>query len=141
MVHRYRVDEKGAKKLYKKIGSVSCSLFGGEAVYFNSIGFRHLILKHGVQRSSREIKRRFALLPYVAEIVEKSGRLISRKEKITNRPIHRHGKRTYSPSRATFWTLRAGVDGRDVTVIVRQFQGGKKHFLSVYDKKNKKLPS
>ena len=36
---------KEAKEEYKNIGYVECPAFGGESVYFNNYGFKHLVYK------------------------------------------------------------------------------------------------
>ena len=87
-----------------------------------------------------EIRRRLALLPYAAEIIEKSGKLVSRQERLAARPVHRHEKKVFMPANATFWKLADEIGNKKITVIIRQFQGGKKHFLSIYHAKNKNRP-
>jgi len=141
MADRHDDAEKISRALYVRIGSVSCPELGGEQVFFNRFGFRHLVVKHGIRRPLKEIRRRLALLPYAQEIIGKSGKLFSHQEKLASRPGHRHGKKVFIPVRTAFWRLTGEIGNKKITVIIRQFQGGKKHFLSIYDTRNKKLPS
>ncbi len=133
--------EEEAKEFYAKIGNVPCPLLGGEPVTFNSIGFRHLIRKRGIFRPKSEQRRRLALIRNAVDIVSGSGKLLSDRERQAARMVYRHGKRTHKPANAKFWTLVGDGGNKGVKVVIRQFRGGKKHFLSVYGKKNKKLPS
>lgn len=135
------MSEEEAKELYRKIGDVPCAATDGEIVSFNSIGFHHLILKNGIRRNGRDIARRFALLPYVSEIVRAESFLVSRNEKKVQRREYRHKRKAFILRKAVFWKLSGKTPVGEAIVVIRQFYGGKKHFLSVYPRKNKKLPT
>lgn len=127
----YENAKRKAKALYSKIGRVWCPALS-DYVSFNGMGFRHLVRKRGVPRSKKEQKRRFALLPFAEEIVRKSEVVVVRKEKETAQLAYRHQKREVNFVLAEFYSFVGNRNGRIVTVVVRRFEGGEKHFLSVY---------
>lgn len=107
-----------AKKCYSNIGEVWCGALNG-FVTFNGKGFTHLIRKGKSLRREKEQLRRFRLLKYAAQtLVSPSVQPVLRKEKLVN-----------------FWTFNKSYPNRIVIVIVRQFNGGKKHFFSIMDKR------
>lgn len=65
---------KRAKEDYYKIGSVPCSAFGGEIVYFEDDGFYHLIHKGNKFRSRIEQTRRVRLVKKAPNIIRLSSK-------------------------------------------------------------------
>ena len=58
----YEKSKKKAKKIYSKIGRVTCPALGDDSVAFNSKGFNHLVRKGRIPRKKNKQKRRFVLL-------------------------------------------------------------------------------
>jgi hypothetical protein len=119
------------KKLYKSIGNVSSPSLNDD-VAFNSMGFRHLIRKHGVRRPKSEQKRRFNLLVFAREVIKNPDEIIHSEPKKVVKLVYRHGKRKSIETSAKFWKMKKKFPDKTITVVIRQFQGGKKHFLSIY---------
>ena len=101
-------------------------------VAFNAVGFRHLVRKRGVLRSTDEQLRRFSLIPLAKEILENSNITIYHKKQESSRFLGNHKKNSVDMRQANFWTLSEKRGNKVITVIVRQFNGGAKHFFSVY---------
>ena len=135
----YKRTKEDARTYYSAIGNPPC-LFLAENVIFDRMGFQHLIRPRGVQRPKSEQMRRFALLPYVKEILEDPHANVKHHQKETVRVMKIGGKKTVKPTFADFWEFTAERDGKTIKVIVRQFPNGEKHFLSVYEKKAKTSP-
>jgi hypothetical protein len=115
----YRETKKKAETFYVSMKSTTPPKLES-VVFFNNIGFRHLIWKGGKHRSKREQMRRFALLYHVPKIISNPDATILRKVK------------HYGLVRAEFWIFKEKVDEKMVTVVVRKVGNGKKHFFSVY---------
>jgi hypothetical protein len=114
----YEKTKRDAYLFYKSIGQVWCPALN-DYVAFDDVGFYHLIKKGRRFRAKSEQMRRFAMLPYVENILA-SRLFISTEAKVIG------------TSRAQYWKF---VDDRDtdvVKIIIRQFKDGNKHFLSVY---------
>jgi hypothetical protein len=105
---------------YKKTGKVWCPVLK-DYVTFNSVGIHHLLRKRGGLRPKREQKRRFVLLRYAAGIIGDPKAVI----------LHQL-KDNPSGRRAHFWAFKYRYKRKAITVVVRQFENGAKHFLSVY---------
>jgi len=89
-------------------------------VFFNNIGFRHLMWKRGKHRTKREQMRRFALLPNVEKIINNPDATVLRKVK------------NYGAVRSEFWIFKEKIGEEMVTVVIRRVGKGKMHFFSVY---------
>ncbi len=112
----YEDAQRRAKGFYFKIGRVWCPLLN-DYIRFGGAGWRHIIRKRGVFRPKSEQKRRFALLDDAANLIEDS----------TTEVI-------YSEKALKFWKLIGRRPDCIIKVVIRQFEGGEKHFLSVYEK-------
>jgi hypothetical protein len=120
-----------AKSLYLSIGRVWCPALN-DYVVFNSIGFRHLMRKHGSLRLKSEQARRFNLIPLaVALIKNMEARIFHEKRTVDHRTYH-HEKRKVVSEYADFWVLFGAQGNTPVKVVVRQLKNGEKHFFSVY---------
>ena len=116
---------------YKNQGKVWCPILG-DYVSFNNMGLRHLIGKRGVLRSKKERERRFALLPQAARILgNPNARPVHQRKETIHRARHQEVTK-FRTSIADFWIFRENIDSKYITVVVRQFEIGKKHFLSIY---------
>jgi hypothetical protein len=111
------------RRFYQGIGRVWCLVLK-DYIEFNKSGFRHLIRKNGILRPYREQRRRFAALTYAKEIIETAQEYFFFEETMKQ------------GIRARFWSLVAMRSDFLVTVVIRQLGDGKKHFFSVYAKKN-----
>jgi hypothetical protein len=112
------------RRFYQGIGRVWCPVLK-EYIDFNKAGFRHLVRKKGILRSHKEQKRRFTLLAYAEEIIGDPQAQYSYEETFKEAII------------ARFWSFAATKNDFMVTVIIRQLKNGKKHFFSIYAKKQK----
>ena len=111
----YKEIRRRAKEFYKSIGAVWCPALN-DYVLFNKSGFRHLIRKNEAPRPRNEQLRRFALLSKAVKILGgTTASMISRKE-----------------INACFWALSERGGGATTKVVVRQINGHKKHFFSVF---------
>jgi hypothetical protein len=112
---------KNIKIEYYKIKSIRCYILSSENVFFNNVGFRHLIRKGGIKRPVLEQKRRFKLLKYCRTILTSEDVSVeyrtSKKEK----------------SKVEFWGITAIINKRKIRVIIRRINDGKLIFLSVMD--------
>ena len=125
-----------AKQNYKELGRFWSPALN-DYVVFNNVGFTHILRKHGVPRPKTEQKRRLALLNDVVEILTDKDVMLIHQEKFSQRSIHRDGKKATELKRAHVWKFVKEKDGKNIKVIVRQFEGGTKHFYSVYAKQQK----
>lgn len=120
---------KGAKQYMKYMMStwkqkpVVSPLFNNAKVRLDGMSYKHLFETHGKPRPSADIVRRAKCLPYVRDILERTGKpaehLISNKDE------------SYSV------IGKANIDGvdRGVKVIVSKHTDGKYFYLSVMDLK------
>lgn len=127
----YKKAKRNAEKSYKKIVNVWSPAFE-EHIGFNSTGFDHLAWKQRKMRSKEEQMRRFSLIPDAARIIVSSVMATEHRSTITTHETYRRNRRKIITSRADFWSFTEKRDGKTITVIVRQFEGGKKHFFSVF---------
>ncbi len=128
----YEKAKQKAKRTYSRLGWISCPAFSGEAVAFTSEGFNHLLRKGRVPRTRNEQKRRFALVPYVAQIIKNPKAVILFERRETKTLVNRHGDKITVQSIADFWTFVDHIDGCKIKVVVRQLsEKGGKHFFSV----------
>jgi len=124
------------KEYYSNIGRVWCPVLN-DYISFNSTGFRHLLRKKGVLRAGADQKRRFNLLTNAVSIIANSEIIVDHKREEALHRIHRDGKGVMVSDMVDFWKLtRRGPDNA-ITIVVRQFENGNKHFLSIYSKKQK----
>ena len=126
----YEKSKKLAKKIYSKIGRIPCPVFPDELISFTSDGFNHLIRKGRIPRTKNEQKRRFALVPYIEEIIKNPQIITFRKteEKYT---VNRHGKNIKITSVANFWTFHNKIKDCNIKIVIRQIQNGQKQFQSI----------
>jgi hypothetical protein len=127
----YNKAKEKAKKIYSNIGTVKCPALGDEYVFFSSFGFNHLVRKGRVPRTKNEQKRRFTLLPYVEKIVKNPKAVIIYRKETIKEKSNRHGEKILIESIAHFWALIEKIEDCEIKVVVRQLEGGNKHFFSV----------
>ena len=133
----YREIRKKARKSYLELKSVSCLKLDGEPVFFSEAGFRHLIQKDKKYRPKSEQRRRFALLPYAADIIADPSSELTSDTRTIFLTKKSFGRRIVIPSEATFWAFTNQREGKIVKVIVRRVGNGNRHFYSIYAKKQK----
>jgi len=105
---------------YKDIRYIECPAFSNEKIYFNKHGFNHLIRKGFIPRTKEEQIKRLSLLPLSKAIIINSKKYSRYLKKEDKHPI------------AYFWSLISNNSNVSVTVIVRQLDGGYKHFYSIF---------
>jgi hypothetical protein len=123
--------KKNPKVLYGKIGTMWCPALN-EYITFNRLGFQHLLRKRGIPRTKEEQERRFALLPFVKEIVGDPCAKFYYQKKTSFSRLDRHNKTIRTSNNAEFWRLSKEIDGKRINVVIRKINHGKKHFFSVY---------
>ena len=119
----YDEARKKAKAEYISIQQVWCPALG-DYVIFSSNGFRHLIRDGKKYRHKAEQKRRFALIPIAKKILEGS------------QVFARHAINSKEKN-VIFWVFMREGEDKTIKVIVRQIEGQKKKFLSVFEKNKK----
>ena len=119
----HRLFIKKSKTAYKKIECIECPAFVGEKIYFNKIGFNHLLWKGKKMRKPEEQIRRINLISKALEILESSKHFDEyRESKIRS---------SNSTSTAYFWSFVLKNKKGRIIVVIRQTNNGNKHFMSV----------
>lgn len=127
----YEKAKQRAIKIYSRIGQIKSSALNNDYVSFSRLGFNHLVRKGRIPRTKNEQKRRFSLLPYAENIIKNpKAVIIFRKEKIKEK-VNRHGEKILVESTAHFWTFVDKIKDCSIKVVIRQKNGGKKHFFSI----------
>ena len=127
----YEATKKKAKEFYVGIGRVWCPALD-DYIFFNSHGFRHLLRKQGKTRLIHEQRRRFALLGCVPNILAEPATIFVHTEGNISQLVKWRGRKMTNISPADFWTCRAIRDTGMITIVLRAFWMGRKHFFSVY---------
>lgn len=103
---------------------VKCPFFNNAKIRLDSTSYKHLFETHGVPRPSQDVIRRAKLLPYVRDVIERSGK--PAEHYIEN------GKESYSI------IGRANINGKDtgIKVIISLHRNDNNYYyLSVMDLK------
>ena len=132
----YKETKKKAKEFYGLLGRIWCPALN-DYVVFNNVGFGHLIRKRGMLRAKGEQKRRLNLLADVVDMIANSQISIDHQKKEALRSIHLDGQKMTVATPTDFWKFIQQKDGKLIKAIIRQFEGGAKHFFSAYAKKQK----
>ena len=128
----YNKTKTKAKSIYTKIGRIQCPALSGEHVSFTSEGFNHLMRKGRLPRTKNEQKRRFALVPFIEQIIKNPKAAIFYEKRETRVVTNRYGEKINVQSIADFWTFTETINGCKIKVVVRQTsEKGSKHFFSV----------
>ena len=127
----YEKSKKHAKSIYTKIGRIPCPAFDGELIAFTSNGFNHLIRKGRIPRTRNEQKRRFALVPYIEEIIKNPRAEITFRQTEEKYTVNRHGQDIHITSIANFWTFHSHLRGCNIKIVIKQIGGGQKQFQSI----------
>lgn len=120
---------KGAKKYMKymmgswKTNPVTSPFFNNAKIRLDGMSYKHLFETHGKPRPPADIVRRAKCLPYVRDILQRTGKPAE----------HLVGKKNESYSIVG----KANIDGTDrgIKVIVSKHTDGKYFYLSVMDLK------
>lgn len=122
MVNVRRVIKKN-KLFYKNIGVVYCPALKSD-VFFNSNGFRHLLLKYNRKwREIPEIILKLNCLKYVENVV-KNAKEISKTRTIVVK------KKESKSTICHYELVSKQKDGKVIRVILEKIGDGKIHFLS-----------
>lgn len=115
-----------SKREYFRIRAVMCPALGFELVYFNRLGWNHLLRKGRKYRGSDEQLQRLALIKYAPDIIVGSATFYAYKEDIVTDSV------------AHFWEFRRCVqidrNYISISVIVRKLNNGKIHFFSIFSR-------
>lgn len=120
-----------SEKFYVSIGEVYCPYFG-EKIAFNAKGLRHLKFKSDQQARPRDEQyARLKLLRHAPEVLKKSSTVqgIWHTKKFEVQKTNSRWERMMKE--VIFYEFIAVLDNVRVKVIVKEVQGGEKHFWSV----------
>lgn len=133
----YKKEKNRARLIYKKIGSVTCPVFNGELIYFNSKGFNHLIRKGRMVRPIKEQIIRFFLIRFVKRVIQKpvNRTIIEFEQRFVIERINKFGNKKSLKKPAKFWTIHQTIGNFLVKVVIIQVAGRRKEFLSVMGEK------
>jgi hypothetical protein len=123
----YNEAKTAAKDFYRSIDRIWCPALN-DYISFTQEGFRHLVGKKGIVRPRSEQRRRFMLLYSVKDILENPEVKFS------------HTITTTRNLRADYWVATGIMNNFHIKIVIRKVDGGKKHFFSVYGKKQKTTP-
>ncbi len=138
-IPEYENLKQETKKIYSRIGTISCPILNDETVTCASEGFRHLLRKGRVPRSRSDQVRRLFLVKHIKDILQNPYVSVKHERSEARTVVNQHGDKQSVYSVADFWTLSMNIDGNSIKLVVRQFPpNGKKHFLSIMDSDNKK---
>ncbi len=136
---------KRAEQSYKSIGQVYCPYLK-ERVCFNDKGIKHIKFKsEGKARERKDQFMRLKNIHLAPLIIEKSHTLQETQEKKIFVNIKTNTRRERILKTATYYgftaIIRDGNFSKRLKVVVRQIQGGNKHFWSIvpFWKNNKEL--
>ncbi|MEK7208068.1 MAG: hypothetical protein AAB699_00790 [Patescibacteria group bacterium] len=129
--HDFTEVSKKAEAFYASIGEVRCPYFGAR-IAFNAKGLRHLKFKSDqVARPRSEQYARLKLVTSAPEVLQRShtvqGIWHTRRFEMQN--TNSRWERVMKE--VTFYEFIAVLDDVRVKVIVKEVQGGEKHFWSV----------
>jgi hypothetical protein len=127
----YKKAKEKAKNIYSKIGHVKCPGLADARISFSRSGFNHLMRKGRIPRTKNEQRRRFALLPYVENIIKNPRAVIIYRKEEVKEKVNRHGEKILQESTAHFWTFVDKIEDCTVKVVIRQLSSSDKHFFSV----------
>lgn len=125
------MEKEEAKEYYSQLGRVWCPALK-DYVVFNSMGFRHLMRKRGKRRPNTEQQRRFALLPNARSIIFDPETIAIPGKRTAIQSTHEYGKKIEKVIPANFWVLAVPRKDVPITIVIRQFDKGEKHFFSIY---------
>ena len=116
---------RAAQIEYDKIENTMSPAIENSLVRFNAIGFRHLIRKARMRSRAEQISR-FNLIKYAPIIVGDPRVAVTYRQdiRIDGRIVR-------------YWALHKKIDGKRLSVIVRQVGNGEKHFYSIMERKPK----
>ncbi|MFA6446773.1 MAG: hypothetical protein WCW31_00760 [Patescibacteria group bacterium] len=123
-----------AKAIYAAHSKVSCPYLH-EQVHFNNEGFEHLLTRTWNRgRSSVEQYTRLRLLPKAIEVIEKSHLIQEYKESQTIVRVNSNSSWSKRLKQVIYYVFIAVYpqSGLRIKVIVKQVEGGKPFFWSVY---------
>lgn len=117
-INQKRLFIQESRNRYQQIGHVICPVLNQESIYFNSIGFKHLIRKKEKRNLDEQIFR-LTLIPYAVPII--TQRYVA----VTHRMYHVNGKEIH------FWGMEKQFKNRTIRVVIRQVGNGRKHLFSI----------
>lgn len=125
----YKKDRDAARRFYAGIGVVRCPALGDVGVVFGAAGFKHLVYKPS--RTDVEIIERLMLLQYAKRVVsEPTASMTYRVRKETYNST-KFGEKRRVVFSAYYWGLSSTVNGKKITVVIRQIERGGKYFYSI----------
>lgn len=123
--------KKRAEALYQTFGEVPCPYFG-ENIAFNAKGIRHLKFKSDQQaRPKTDQYSRLKLIHFAPEVLKKSRTLQGIWETKRFEVQKTNSRWEHVMKDVTFYEFIAVLDSVRVKVIIKQVQGGEKHFWSI----------
>jgi hypothetical protein len=129
--NNYEKAKREARAAYRNTGAAWSPAFQCH-IAFNVAGFHHILWKQNERRSKREQIRRFALLCRAKPIIEQTKNVATHRQTTVLHIARRRGKKKTRVLKADFWSLVQKSRDITVTVVIRQLEGGQKHFFSIF---------
>ena len=134
-----------AEKIYKKIEKVYCPYFK-EGVSFNDKGIKHLKFKsEGKARERKDQYMRLKNIHLAPLIIQKSSTIQEIHSKKIFVKVRTNTRKEVILKQATYYGFIAIIEdgnfNKRVKIVIRQIEGGNKHFWSIipFWKSNKEL--
>ncbi|MFH1030635.1 MAG: hypothetical protein V1770_05245 [bacterium] len=131
-ISNYQKIKEDALKFYGIIGQIKCPALKNESVYFNSIGFNHLVYKKAnCERSKQDQITKFKLLAKAKLIIGIATTFQEYDESLKEVIKKKYKKKIKETSTVYYWGFVAIINGYRIKVIIRQIGNGQKYFYSV----------
>jgi len=91
--------------------------------------------KNGIFRNDKEQRERFLLLPAAENILKENNFIHERR--LISKKIKWQGRVKVELRNVEYWIFTSRHKGKRIRLVIRQFEGGKKHFLTIYKSRSK----
>ncbi|MBU6447265.1 hypothetical protein KGQ24_00280 [Patescibacteria group bacterium] len=120
-----------AEQDYKAVGKIRCPYFN-EDISFNSEGLSHILFKSWNTARSRDDQYvRLRLLPLAVRVIKTSHTLQEYFETKRFERIRSNGNWQKQLKRVRYYGFVAIINNALIKVIIREVEGGQKHFYSL----------
>jgi hypothetical protein len=128
----YKVVLSNAKRIYSKIGKVSCPALNDKYIHFNSEGFNHILYKgKRKERSKQDQFMRLKSIGIASEIVKIATTYQEYDERIELVLVNSGGRKKWAHKIVKYWKLVAILHRKRFSVIIRKVGEGNYHFWSL----------
>ncbi len=117
--------------LYHSLAELYCPYLK-EKIFFNAKGWDHIRFKNRTRsRSPHDQYVRFKLLPLAIWVISNSHTLQGLCSTKAFESVNINSRRDNLLKQVTFWEFMAVLDEVRIKVVIKQVEGGEKHFFSV----------